>query len=287
MKALLIINPISGDKKAKEKIETVRQLLKKSGFKLDVYVTKAPKDAMRVAKAATKKYHVVIAAGGDGTINEVANGLAYSKTKLGIVPLGTENVLAKELKMPSEPKKIAKIIAKGKTKVIDLGKAKNRYFVFVTGIGFDASTASKVKPFIKKLFGSKAYHLTGLKELFVYEPIEITVKTKNNSYKGYWVIISNTKLYGGSVKVTPKAKIDDGKLDVCILKYKHRLSPFKYFIAATAGKHLKLKGVNYFKAKEIYLKSEKPVLAHVDCELIGTTPLKVSVCPKALKVIVP
>lgn len=284
-KIFLIVNPTSGGGKAKKAIPKIKKFFEKKNLLVKVYETKKPKDAIKASKKARKKYAVVVAMGGDGTINEVANGLANSKARFGIIPFGTENVLAKEFKIPFAPIKAAELIIKGKAKKLDLGKAKNRHFVMMAGIGFDAHVASKVRPVLKKLTGSVAYPITALRELLKYKPSEIIVKVDGRKYKGYFVIVGNTRYYGGKLEVTPLAKADDGFLDVCILKRKEVYELLKVILGIVTKKHLTLKQIAYYKGKKIRIESKKPVLIHVDCELIGTTPVNIEICPKALNLI--
>jgi len=218
----------------------------------------------------------------------VVNGLAKSKTALGIIPSGTENVLAQELKIPRNNfLKAAKVILKGKKKRIDLGKVKNKYFVFVCGVGFDAHVAKKVDPFIKKILGATAYPLTALKEIFKYKPAHITLEANGKVYGGTFVIVGNTKLYGARLFFTPKAKIDDGLLDFCIMKNTDLFSVLKYGLGAKIGQVDKFADAEYVQAKEAVIKADRPVLIHTDAESVGKTPVKIKVVPLALDVLVP
>ena len=148
-KNLLIINPRAG--KAKSIEQDLIEFFADHGSRLDVVRTRRPLDAKRFARSAVGKYSVVIAGGGDGTINETINGLAGSRTKLGIIHMGTENALAQGLSIPLDPMKAAETIVKGKSRTLDLGKAKNRYFILTAGVGLDAKAISNIKPYIKKL----------------------------------------------------------------------------------------------------------------------------------------
>ena len=285
MKYLLILNPNAGS--SHNFLKNIFDHFK--GHLLEIKNTTAPKDATKYAKAAKGKYDVVIAAGGDGTINEVVNGLAGSKkTKLGILPLGTENVLAKELHVPLKPEEAIKRIIKGKSKKFDLGLANKRYFTMVAGIGFDAQVAADVPSDLKKLLGSYAYHLTAIRTFFTFIPSEMEIKLDNQKMlrKGYMVVVGNIKRYGWILELTKHAKAQDGYLDVCIFKNKDVFNTMKYLVSATTTKNIPdLPNVEYFKVKQLTVKSKKPVLAHVDCEVLGKTPIKIKVLPKALEII--
>ena len=288
MKYLLIINPKAGKSKYIE--ADIENLFKKKKKKLTIKKTKNPLDAKKFAKRAIGNFDVVIAAGGDGTINEVVNGLANSNVKMGIIPIGTENVLAQELKIPFNHLKAAERILKKKHKIFDLGKANKRYFVLMCGIGLDAKAAASVEPFLKKFFGRTAYHISALKTTLTHIPkkLEIHLDDQILPRWGYFAIIGNIKYYGGNISFTPLANYNDGYLDICIFKNRDLFNNLKYFIgAASKGKIplLDFSNVEYFRVKKIKIKSKNKVLAHTDAESIGSTPVTINVVPKAIKIL--
>jgi YegS/Rv2252/BmrU family lipid kinase len=310
LKILIIANPMSGKGAAYKVMPKLRDFFERNYVSAEFYMTKKQKDAIGAAKKAAKsgKYDVIIASGGDGTVNEVINGIMLSgrsgKQKFAIIPLGTENVLCQETGIPFDSFDAAKLIVSGKTMKMDIGMVKSgngssgrsekRHFVLMAGIGFDAHVATKVQPLLKKLIGSAAYSFAAWNELFKYRHSEITVKIdgingKNNKkiVKGSFVVIGNTKLYGAKLKIAAKASIKDGLLDVCIFKGKDLVSFFRYALGTLTAQHTGFSDIEYFKAKRIKVSSKPKVLCHVDCEVIGKTPIEVSVVPKAINIIVP
>ena len=250
--ALLIVNPNAGSFSNLD-LDEVKDKFKIKHIALSIVKTKRMGDGVSIAKKSVCKYDFVIAAGGDGTINEVINGIAQGKnTKacFGFIPLGTENLLAQVFGISLD--NAVDVILKGKTKLIDLGKTKGRFFVLMAGIGFDAHIASVMekKPLFKYLLGSGAYMLTAVDELFNYEPSEITVQSGKRKVKGYFVIVSNTKYYGGMIEVAPKASMINGVLDVCVFQNKDVFSMIKYAFSAPFGMHTSLSDVVYFKTKQ-------------------------------------
>ena len=284
MKALLIVNPAARDGNS-EQLNDIRALFLKRGHTLDMYTTTRQNDATRITRKKRKKYDVVIAAGGDGTINEVVNGLATTKTPLGIIPLGTENILAQELHLPLKPLKAAKRILKKRIRAIDVGRVNNRYFTLMAGIGFDAHVASRVEPLLKKVLGSAAYPLTAFRALFEYQANELLIKTKKSQIKGYFCIVGNAKGYGWRIDPAYRARLDDGKLDVLVFQSKETYNLFRYLIGILLRFHTLFPDVKYFTTDHVEITAQKPVVVHVDCETIGTTPVKVRIVPQALKVI--
>ncbi|MBU0472446.1 MAG: diacylglycerol kinase family lipid kinase [Nanoarchaeota archaeon] len=298
MKVKLIINPTAGIREkninqlkrkilSEENIEKqITKFFQDKKWIINISRTKKAGDGTIIARKS-KNYNIIIAAGGDGTINEVINGMNIN-TKLGIIPLGSENVLAKELKISLNIEKACKIIYQNKTKKIDLGIINKKRFIFVAGIGFDADAITKVKPILKKLIGRHAYTVAGLRTLFEHKPeeLEITINNKEKE-KGYFVIISNVKRYGGNLKITPTAELDDGSLDLCVFKNKDLWSVMKYILGGVSGTMKNVKETKHYKITSAEIKSKKPTLYHTDAEIGGTTPVKIKVIPKKLAVIIP
>ncbi|HII72193.1 TPA: diacylglycerol kinase family lipid kinase [Candidatus Woesearchaeota archaeon] len=285
---LLIINPNAGQSRIIE--EDIVRHFSKRGLKLDVCETRKPKDATRIARKAVGKYDVVMAAGGDGTVNEVINGLAGSETELGIIPAGTENVLSKELKIPQNHLDAAKKVIRNNGKLFDLGKAKNRYFIMMAGVGLDAKASRNVeiRPALKKMMGRLAYPLVGLETYLKDKPsrLKIWLDDQRLPRCGYYAVIGNIKQYGGNIKITPKANPKDGYLDITIFKSKDVFSMLKYFIGAKwKDKIVELPSIEYFRVKKIKIQSKDKVYAHTDAEIIGTTPVNIEVVPKAIRII--
>jgi len=270
-------------------IMNIQKYLKEYGIKAKITYTKFPGHATLIAaECVKKKYNLVIAAGGDGTINEVVNGLAYSNTTLGIIPLGTANVLGIQLMIPAEIKAACQIIANGNKKRIDLGKIQDRYFVSMSGVGFDAHVIKKTGSKIKKLFGALSYVFVALSELFTYRFKQIIVKIDEQPIprRGYFVIIGNGKYYGGDMVVATHADMTDGYLDVCIFKHRNILKLISYFMGMKLGRIDKNMSVEYFQCKKISILKSGKHAVHVDAEYLCRTPVDVEICPKALTIAV-
>lgn len=288
MKHLLIINPRAG--KAKKIEKELFELFKKNNILLEVKETKKPFDARTIARRAVGKFSVVIAAGGDGTINETINGLANSKTKLGIIPLGTENALAQGINIPLDPLKAAELIIKGSSKRLDLGIANGRYFILTAGVGLDAKALSTIRPAVKKILGRTVYPLSAVHTILTHFPpkLEVWLDDQVLPRWGYFVVIANVKHYGATLHLAQLAEPDDSYLDVCIFKKANVINMFKYFISASSRGSIPITEfaeMEYFKVKKLKINSNKEVLAHTDAEIIGTTPISIRVCPKAIRVI--
>jgi len=280
---------MSGHKETVEEIiEVVTEKCKRAKIKLDVEFTKYPKHAIEISKGARDKYDLVIVAGGDGTINEVINGIANSRTTLAIIPFGTTNVFALELGIPLGVKEASELITKGKKIEIDLGyaetKEESRYFSMVLGAGFGALVTKDATSEFRKKWGGLAYPILGTKHLMTYKWPKIYVKHPSTS-TGYFVIIANSRLIWGEHQVADAASMTDGLLDLVIIDRKEWWSKMDLFFSLYAGRLNKFLPKEYHQIKEARVYSRSKIMVEADGEIIGTAPFKVKVVPKALSVI--
>jgi diacylglycerol kinase family enzyme len=158
------------------------------------------------------------------------------------------------------------------------------------GVGIDAKVLSDIRPALKKLLGRNVYPFTTIQTLLTYKPskLKVWLDSKKDPHEGYFVVIGNIKHYGRGLEIAAYAKPDDGHLDVCIFKHADLINLFKCFLSATSnGDHPlpELEGIEYFKAKKLKVKSRKRVLAHTDAEIIGSTPVSIKTCARAIRVI--
>ena len=315
MKAILIINPSSGKMKRKmppilrwtmkklEKrlaglnkhkiteediLEGVKQKCDKEGIKLEIEFTKYPKHATKLAKDANNKFDLIIVAGGDGTINEVINGMANSKATLVIIPFGSTNVLASELGIPDDPAKAAELITIGKKIKMDLGYAKtkseSRYFSMMLDVGPFAQVIKDMTPEFKKRWRSFAYPFGIVKLLFSYKWQKIYVRHQVDSL-GYFVIMANIKYYAGEYEIADKANSRDGLLDLVVINRKNPWDIIVLIFSFTIGKLNKYLKKESFQIKEADIYSDHIMQIQVDGEVLGIAPVSVKIVPKALNVI--
>ena len=269
-------------------IEAVKKKCDKEKIKLDIEFTKYPKHATKIAEASRDKYDIIIVAGGDGTINEVINGMVNSKASLVIIPFGSTNVLASELGIPDNPDEAAELITKGKKIKMDLGYAQtnkeSRYFSMMLGVGPFAQVIKDMTPRFKKRWGRFAYPFGLIKLLFKYKWHEIHVRHKTDS-SGNFVIMANIKYYAGEYEIADKADIRDGLLDLVIINRKKPWDIIVLISSFTLGKLNKYLRREYYQTKEADIYSEHKMQIQVDGEVLGVAPVKVKIIPKALNVI--
>ncbi len=304
---VLIGNPVAGGGAA-FKIKKASDFLINKGYDVKLMFTGRKGDAEAFAgEAAIHPARLVIAAGGDGTYNEVANGLARSNIPMAILPLGTTSVLARELQIPMALKKALAIALDGTIQPVHLGKITftradpwshqkslvTRYFLLMAGIGFDAEATLNVNELIKKFTGKGAYFFSGLKALMHYNPGPITLSIRQGpaesapagNVKGYGAIIGKASYYGGRFKATPDARLTEPYFYAFVTHKKNRGSLFRYIIGVITGKHITFRDISYFKAGEIIVDGESPVQLDGDYE--GTTPAKIEIERDALKLVTP
>ena len=290
MRALLIINPTAGRPKDSPLPDIEKVFGSQSEFSLDIHPTTGPGDATKAARnAAAEGYDLVVAAGGDGSIFEVANGLIGSQTALGVIPIGTENVLAREMGVPLRAEGACRYLLEQPARIIDTGKIAEQHFVCFAGIGFDAHVAHRVPSIRKKRFGALAYFLTSAQEILPYKSkphqLKLTLDGDTVEMEFLILVVSNIRSYGGRLLPAPRAIVDDGLLDVCVFPQANYVDIMRQMAATSKGTHLDLPGVRYFQAAKIEIETDPPEQIQLDGDAWpGTTPFSVEVVPRSLKV---
>jgi YegS/Rv2252/BmrU family lipid kinase len=232
--ATLIFNPKTGRYNSRRRqlrpIEDVAARLESLGVKVDLQLTSSPGEATEIAaRAARNGSSDVIVAGGDGTINEAIQGMAGTTARLAIIPRGTGNVLARELRLPLNDEEAVAVVARGKSRTIYLGLMiddrtnESRHFVLMAGIGLDASVVRGVQQSLKKRIGKGAFWISGLSHLALWNPQPFTLEIDGNKYTATFAAIGKAAKYGGDLAITPGARLDEREFEICIIKTTSRL----------------------------------------------------------------
>lgn len=289
-KLFVIFNPAARGEKSRRQL---RFLTAHGGSSFTIAETKHAGDARRLAVQAVGDGHrTIVAAGGDGTINEVINGLGGSAATLGVLPLGTVNVFARELGIPGRIDAAWSVIENGRTRLIDLACAEangsTRHFVQLAGVGFDAQAVRTASWELKKRLGPLSYVWAGLKTISS-RPVSVAVSTNGGSScgGGVAVLVGNGRFYGGPFVLFPKARLDDGLLDVCVFEKCGYFDVLRYGQGILRGAHTGLRGVEYFQTKQLICSAASAVPFEVDGEDAGDVPVTFSIRPRALQVMAP
>jgi YegS/Rv2252/BmrU family lipid kinase len=284
-KTIVILNPAARSEKASRLLERIREL---SGG-APVRLTSEAGDASRIAAEAVRDgAEVIIAAGGDGTLNEVVNGIGNAPVRLGILPVGTMNVFATELGIPhGNLERAWSIIEQGKVVAVDLPKANDTHFIQLAGVGLDAEVVRKTTADSKKALGPLSYLLT-LVQVAAHKPPRVVVETEGGRIReGSFVLIGNGRLYGGPFPVFKRASLHDGLLDVLVFQNQSHWDVVRYFQAIAFGTHPELPDVEYFQTSSIKVTSSGDVPVELDGEVAGMLPCLFSVEPQKLRVMAP
>ncbi len=287
-KALFIVNPVSGGKKKDGVPQLIHKYLDASVFDAAIVFTHGASHARQIAKEAIEEnYDLVVAVGGDGTVNEVASSLVKTNTTLGIIPCGSGNGLSRFLNIPMNMKKAIENLNIGHTETIDTALANDQPFFNMAGMGFDAHI-SEVFSHNKKR-GFITYIKSTFKEISNYKPQTYTIEIDGVSYKkkAFMVSFANSSQYGNNAHISPNASVQDGLLDVCIIK------PFPAWRVVEMGVRMLTKTAERSRFLEIirgkHIKVERDTVGpiHLDGEpQVMDTIVEIEVVPKSLKIIV-
>ncbi len=294
-KYMVIYNPSSGKELATQKIFNIaKKILATSEIEFSFYATKKKGDAVDAAvRACNNDYDLIISCGGDGTVNEVINGIMLSekKTKLAILPAGTVNDFAIQLNIPRNVINFTKLLNKESFKKIDIGKANNKYFANVIGGGAFTNIPFSVTSDTKTTLGKYAYYIQAALEIpgQLDKSYKIRYKFNNNELEinTFLFIVSNTSSVGGFKYLSPNAKYTDGLLDIMIIEKSSPTDLLQIFTGILNGQHVNHNKVHYFQSDKVIIDSESELTLDFDGEIGDTTPVTVSSINKAIEILVP
>ncbi|MPM63525.1 Diacylglycerol kinase [bioreactor metagenome] len=292
MKYLFIINPIAGKGRGLEYISKIEEYFKNKDAEFHIKLTQYKDHGEEIVKefCSNSTYHV-FAIGGDGTVNEVLNGLVGTNSFLSIIPCGTGNDFVKTLYENVKPEDYLHSLTNGIPCSIDLASVNERYYLNISSVGFDAEVAYNARKFkYHKYFPNSLSYLTSIfYTAFKFKAMDLNILVDNNyiNQKTFLLAVSNGKCYGGGVFITPDANIIDGNLDICSVK---KVTIFKLLMSlkkAFDGNIKDIKEVSYHNCKKAIISSPKEFALNVDGELLRTNHAEFSVIHKGLNVILP
>src|SRR3954470_10457113 len=291
-KTCIILNPSAG--KARDLDDIVARMARLPNA--EIRLTNKPGSAARFAKTALRKgRELIVAAGGDGTLNEVVNGIGENsgKVRVGLIPLGTGNDFGRSIGVPPDVDDAIDLIRAGKTRAVDLVRVTSdevRYFVNVSAGGFSGLVNEKLTPEMKKSWGPLAYlrsAAAALPELRAYRTTLALDNAESITMELYNVVVANGRYVGAGRLIAPGASIDDGLLDVVLIPQRPA-SELALLVAQIAlGTHLSSAAVIHRRAKKLTVNSKPGMWFNVDGELVGNEPATFEIVPRALRFIAP
>ena len=290
MKLLFILNPVAGKGKSSQFMSTIKRVCEKENVEYMIKVTPRVGGAKDIARWGSENgFDRIIAVGGDGTINEVVNGIVGSEAVLGVIPGGSGNDFIRSI---SEPKKLEQYILDaiyGTAKRIDLGKCNDRYFINMASIGLDTQVVIGTQKTKKYFSGRLAYLTSALFTIFSYKGWDLNIEIDGDKFqtKTLLTAIANGKFYGGGVMPTPDAKLDDGYFDICHVQHMPKRRIFRVLPKYLKSKHKDIKEVQLVKGKEILITSNSPFPLNLDGEVSITSKAHFKLIANSIDIIAP
>jgi diacylglycerol kinase (ATP) len=282
----VILNPFAGNRETvrdwQERVESIV-----GGW--PIRITSHAGGAESLARRAVEEgFGRVVAAGGDGTVNQVANGIAGSGAALGILPMGTVNVFAMELGLPSNDLQLCReIVQTGNVRLVDLPSANGKYFVQLGGIGLDAQVVKETTLAFKRSLGPLSY-LINAAHIAARQPPKLFIESEDAPVReGSFLLVGNGRLYGGPFPFFKQAVVDDGLLDVVVFKRLGFLEIIKYLHDVVFSSDIRVPEIEYFQTRQLRVTSEQDVPVELDGELAGNCPVDFQMHEKALPVLSP
>ncbi|HYY54374.1 MAG TPA: diacylglycerol kinase family protein [Candidatus Dormibacteraeota bacterium] len=287
-RAVAIVNPAADGGTAERHIKELARVFRGTGARVDMLRTPASGEAVRLARdAVAEGYTRVIAAGGDGTVNEVVNGIFGSDAELAIVPLGSANDFAHSLGL-RDWRAAARLAVSGEARPVDLATANGRAFANCVGVGADAAGA-RVLERHKRVVGSLAYLTAAIRTIAVYRPRNLRVQIDGETIIGphFLVVVANGERFAKGMRIAPGARVDDGLLDVCVIGNTTVAEAVVLLARVYAGTHVSRPKVRMAKVRELLIEQEGPQPVQFDGEPSQADRLEVRCLPGALPVVTP
>jgi YegS/Rv2252/BmrU family lipid kinase len=289
---LFIVNPIAGKGRALKVLDKIRSIIRKKTGDFDVKLTEHPGHATEIAREYSKKgVPRIYSVGGDGTLNEVLNGIVGTKSSLGVIPAGSGNDFSRTIHAKADVDEIIEGTISNSSIPVDIVKLNSRYFLNVSSIGFDAEVAYTANRIKTKAFvpGGLSYYLGILLTLGKCQSYRMKIDIDGTCFEDEMLLVAvaNGRYYGNGVLPAPMAKIDDGILDVCLVRKKPRLDILRLFPKYAAGKHGDIEGISFHRGKRIHIICDIPVAVNMDGEVERHSEALFEIIPVGVNLLVP
>jgi len=286
-RVLVIFNPTAG--RGHGRLSEILRHLATFGCVVTLRETSGPGDAIRIMREAGAAHDIVAVAGGDGTINEAANGMddRSDSPALAIIPCGTANVLAWEIGLGTDATRTARTIAEGQPLDIYAGLINGRRFLMMAGVGFDAAVVASVTPRLKRALGKMAYVWRMAVEMFRYGFPMFTVTIDGTAYQAASAVIAKGHFYGGQFVCAPEARLIDPSFEVCLFLRGGRWNVLRYSIALALGRLSKLSSIRIVRGRHVTIEGPSGSPVQADGELVAELPATIQVSPQRLSLLYP
>ncbi len=291
---LVILNPAAGrSRSSKRLLDRVIAALEGHGCAVVVRRTgPAVGDAERLAREAGPEFDIIVAAGGDGTINAVANGMAVNgmaavPRPLALLPLGTANVLAREIELPRRPELLAELIATGPARPIWPGRVGDRLFLVMASSGFDAETVAAVNPRLKRYAGRLAFAWAIVLCLWRYRASELRVQIDGADHRAAAVIAAKGRFYAGSYVVAPRANLSEPILDLVLFQRSGRLMVLRYLAALLLGRVARRNDIAFLRSRGALVSGTEALPVQADGEIVARLPVSIGIAERPLQLVRP
>lgn len=289
-KIRFIVNPVAGSGRALNVAREIENYLKDKEINYQIIYTEETGHGKYLAQEAVREdFTTVVAVGGDGTVNEVINGLAYEDIKFAIIPAGTGNDSVKSLKTPLRLQENIDKILEGKTEKIDLGIINGSYFINIASVGFDAYVVIATDRIKKHVPRKTAYIFGLLSALFTYKQKRVRIISDKLEYEGEILLLAagNGKYYGSGFKILPEAEMNDGLLNMCFSKKVNLFGLVRLLTELIRGKHLENKSVSYIEGKKIIIEPKEEIEFNLDGEIeLSKEKIEIEIAEKAINIII-
>jgi YegS/Rv2252/BmrU family lipid kinase len=286
----IIYNPMAGRGRARRNVREIEEYLRARGARVDCEPSTGPQDLVRIAAESSRgDYDRVVVCGGDGTLHLAIREFDLTHGTLALIPTGSGDDFGKVMGIPRNVRKACDVVLDGRVREVDVALANDIRYLGVAGLGFDSEVADFANHNVRFLRGSAVYLYAILRVLprFTPRPVEIRSVDGTRNVPIMFAAIGNTRQYGGGIRITPDAAVDDGLLDLCIVHETTRVELLKTLPKAYTGAHVKSAFVEMSRGREFHFSSEKAMAVYADGEPITRTPVSFGLCQEKLRVMVP
>jgi YegS/Rv2252/BmrU family lipid kinase len=290
-KILFVVNPVAGKSAANKLLEPFHTRLSRAGIEYEMIISPSKGQVEVIAADAVKRgLREIVGVGGDGTLTEIIQGVFSvnpSDVTVGIIPCGTGNDFAKMLYLDSDPMSALECIIEGTRKTTDIFDCNQIKCINVCAMGIDGQIVLDTEKIKKTIPGPAAYLISTIKSLLLFKARRVLIKLDGKiSHKEILIIaVGNGQFVGGGMQITPKAKIDDGLMDVCIVNKVSKPKLLALFPSIFKGEHLKVQEVEYYQCREVEVESiDRTLLLNVDGNIVGTTPVRITLSKDKIQV---